>query len=51
MQVEHSGFLTVYEDVSGFGTWKRRWAQLKGSLLAFWTYPESCQEGKVRVGM
>lgn len=46
-QTEHSGFLTVYEDVSGFGAWKRRWAVLKGSAIAFWAYPDQCKEGKV----
>ncbi|CAH1388715.1 unnamed protein product [Nezara viridula] len=48
-QIEHTGFLTVFEDVGGFGAWKRRWCQLKGSCLAFWTYPEQFWDGKVAV--
>ncbi|XP_014270508.1 anillin [Halyomorpha halys] len=48
-QIEHTGFLTVFEDVGGFGAWKRRWCQLKGSCLAFWTYPEQFLDGKVAI--
>ncbi|KAJ8248833.1 hypothetical protein GJAV_G00228230 [Gymnothorax javanicus] len=36
---QHSGFLTVFEDVSGFGAWHRRWFCLDGSRLCFWSYP------------
>ncbi|XP_043524483.1 anillin isoform X1 [Frieseomelitta varia] len=38
--VEHRGFLTMYEDVSGFGAWHRRWCLLKGSTLSYWKYPD-----------
>ncbi|XP_035251059.1 anillin isoform X1 [Anguilla anguilla] len=37
--VQHSGFLTVFEDVSGFGSWHRRWFCLSGSRLCYWSYP------------
>ncbi|XP_069073400.1 anillin-like isoform X1 [Pleurodeles waltl] len=38
--VHHSGFLTMFEDVSGFGAWHRRWCVLSGNYLSFWTYPD-----------
>lgn len=38
--VEHKGFLTMFEDVSGFGAWHRRWCLLKGSNLSYWKYPD-----------
>ncbi|XP_048461836.1 anillin-like isoform X2 [Rhincodon typus] len=37
--VQHSGFLTMFEDVSGFGAWHRRWFVLSGNTLSYWTYP------------
>ncbi|KAJ8343895.1 hypothetical protein SKAU_G00312240 [Synaphobranchus kaupii] len=37
--VQHNGFLTVFEDVSGFGAWHRRWFCLDGSRLCYWSYP------------
>ncbi|XP_078257823.1 anillin-like isoform X2 [Rhinoraja longicauda] len=37
--IEHSGFLTIFEDVSGFGAWHRRWFVLSGNTLSYWTYP------------
>ncbi|XP_067905838.1 anillin-like isoform X2 [Heterodontus francisci] len=37
--VEHSGFLTMFEDVSGFGAWHRRWFLLSGNTFSYWTYP------------
>ncbi|XP_051884288.1 anillin-like isoform X2 [Pristis pectinata] len=37
--IEHSGFLTVFEDVSGFGAWHRRWFVLSSNTLSYWTYP------------
>ncbi|XP_072403771.1 anillin-like isoform X2 [Chiloscyllium punctatum] len=36
---QHSGFLTMFEDVSGFGAWHRRWFVLSGNILSYWTYP------------
>lgn len=40
VSVEHRGFLTMFEDVSGFGAWHRRWCLLKGSSLNYWKYPD-----------
>ncbi|XP_066599667.1 anillin-like isoform X2 [Prorops nasuta] len=40
VSVEHHGFLTMFEDVSGFGAWHRRWCLLKGALLSYWKYPD-----------
>lgn len=38
--VEHRGFLTMFEDISGFGAWHRRWFVLKGNVLNYWKYPD-----------
>ncbi|XP_061163081.1 anillin-like isoform X2 [Saccostrea echinata] len=38
--VEERGFLTMFEDVSGFGAWHRRWTALQGNKLCFWKYPD-----------
>ena len=38
--VEERGFITVFDDVSGFGAWHRRWAALSAGRLSFWRYPE-----------
>lgn len=40
VSVEHRAFLTMFEDVSGFGAWHRRWCLLKGHALSYWKYPE-----------
>ncbi|KAG5896653.1 hypothetical protein JTB14_021298 [Gonioctena quinquepunctata] len=40
VSVEHHGFLTMFEDVSGFGAWHRRWCLLKGHTLSYWKYPD-----------
>lgn len=40
MDVEFRGFLTMFEDVSGFGAWHRRWCRLKGDKLSYWKYPD-----------
>ncbi|CAH1132178.1 unnamed protein product [Ceutorhynchus assimilis] len=40
VSVEHKAFLTMFEDVSGFGAWHRRWCLLKGDSMSYWKYPE-----------
>ncbi|EPQ08880.1 Actin-binding protein anillin [Myotis brandtii] len=31
---------TIFEDVSGFGAWHRRWCILSGNCISYWTYPD-----------
>lgn len=31
---------TMFEDVSGFGAWHRRWCVLTGYYISYWTYPD-----------
>ena len=38
--VEYKGFLTMFEDISGFGAWHRRWCHLNGTVLNYWKYPD-----------
>lgn len=45
--VECRGFLTMFDDVSGFGAWHRRWFALQHDVLRFWKYPEN-ETNKVR---
>lgn len=40
VSVEHKGFLTMFEDISGFGAWHRRWCHLNGTVLNYWKYPD-----------
>lgn len=30
----------MFEDVSGFGAWHRRWCVLSGYCISYWTYPD-----------
>nr|XP_022910049.1 anillin isoform X1 [Onthophagus taurus] len=41
---EHKGFLTMFQDVSGFGAWHRRWCVLRGDTLSYWKYPDQEKE-------
>lgn len=38
--VEERGFLTIFDDVGGFGAWHRRWCLLSNDQLLFWKYPD-----------
>lgn len=45
VNIDHRGFLTMFEDVSGFGAWHRRWCRLHGCnsknvVLSYWKYPD-----------
>ncbi|XP_035229899.1 anillin-like isoform X2 [Stegodyphus dumicola] len=39
-KVTYKGFLTMFEDVSGFGSWHRRWCALNAQSLMYWKYPD-----------
>jgi len=38
--ITERGFLTMFEDVGGFGAWNRRWCVLNGKHLRYWSYPD-----------
>ncbi|MGH0115787.1 UNVERIFIED_CONTAM: hypothetical protein FKN15_046972 [Acipenser sinensis] len=38
--IEHKGFLTMFEDVHGFGAWHRRWFSFNGKCISYWNYPD-----------
>lgn len=38
----------MFEDVSGFGAWHRRWCVLSGYCISYWTYPDD-EKRKVTV--
>ncbi|XP_059484946.1 anillin-like isoform X2 [Neocloeon triangulifer] len=40
LDTEQRGFLTMFDDISGFGAWHRRWCVLDGARLAYWKYPD-----------
>lgn len=35
-----TGFLTMFDDISGFGAWHRRWCRLASEKLSYWKYPD-----------
>ncbi|KAJ7997783.1 hypothetical protein DPEC_G00215700 [Dallia pectoralis] len=37
--VQHQGFLTMFEVVNGFGAWHRRFFVLEGDHLFYWNHP------------
>ncbi|XP_010882371.2 anillin isoform X2 [Esox lucius] len=37
--VQHQGFLTMFEVVNGFGAWHRRFFVLEGNHLSYWNHP------------
>ncbi|KAJ8273845.1 hypothetical protein GJAV_G00106130 [Gymnothorax javanicus] len=51
--VQEKGFLTMFEDVSGFGAWHRRWCVLSGYCISYWTYPndEKCKNPIGRINL
>lgn len=38
--ITERSFLTMFEDIGGFGAWNRRWCVLSGMYLRFWRYPD-----------
>ncbi len=38
--IELKGFMTLFEDVNGLGTWDRRWCFLNNYNISYWKYPE-----------
>lgn len=42
--LSHEGFLTMFNDVSGYGAWHRRWFRLRNGILSFWKYPEHAED-------
>ena len=32
-------FLTMFEDIGGYGAWNRRWCVLNGTTIKYWKYP------------
>ena len=38
--VAESGWLTMFDDISGFGAWHRRWCVLGGGYISYWKYPD-----------
>lgn len=49
VSVDYRGFLTMFEDVSGFGAWHRRWCRLHGHVLNYWKYPDD-EKRKAPIG-
>ncbi|XP_062559486.1 anillin isoform X2 [Armigeres subalbatus] len=47
--VDYRGFLTMFEDISGFGAWHRRWCRLYGHVISYWKYPDD-EKRKAPIG-
>uniref|UniRef100_A0A3Q3W9S9 PH domain-containing protein n=1 Tax=Mola mola TaxID=94237 RepID=A0A3Q3W9S9_MOLML len=37
--LQHQGFLTMFELISGFGVWHRRYFVLEGCIMHYWNHP------------
>nr|XP_057943542.1 anillin, actin binding protein 2 isoform X2 [Doryrhamphus excisus] len=48
--VQHQGFLTMFELLSGFGVWHRRYFTLDGCTLHYWNHPND-KESKEAEGV
>lgn len=48
--IEESGWLTMFEDVSGLGAWDRRWCKLKNGRIFYWKYPSEEKENMEPIG-
>lgn len=49
VSIDYRGFLTMYEVISGFGAWHRRWCRLNGHVLSYWKYPDD-EKKKAPIG-
>ncbi|XP_072014096.1 uncharacterized protein [Amphiura filiformis] len=38
--VTHRGWLTMFDDISGYGAWHRRWCVLNNGFISYWTFPD-----------
>ncbi|XP_054632138.1 anillin isoform X2 [Dunckerocampus dactyliophorus] len=48
--VQHQGFLTIFELISGFGLWHRRYFTLDGCTMHYWNHPND-KESKEAEGI
>ncbi|XP_076025714.1 anillin, actin binding protein 2 isoform X2 [Genypterus blacodes] len=47
--VQHQGFLTMFDVINGFGVWHRRYFTLEGGHMFYWNHPND-KEAKEAVG-
>ncbi|KAL3994313.1 Cell division protein anillin family protein [Acanthocheilonema viteae] len=40
IEIDFQGFLTMYQIISGLGSWARYWAVLRCGVVQFWKYPD-----------